>query len=88
MSVSVRLSTHLHSYTSGKPTVEAEGQTLDELMADLDRRFPGLRFRVIDEQDHIRPHINVFIQRTLVRDLASPIAPGDDVFILGALSGG
>jgi sulfur-carrier protein len=84
----VRVSTHLHSYTQGKSAVEAEGNTLAELMADLERQFPGLRFRVIDEQDHIRPHINVFVRRTLVRDLGCPLSPGDDVFILGALSGG
>ncbi len=88
MSVSVRVSTHLHSYTLGKSIVEAEGATLSELMADLDRRFPGLRFRVIDEQDRIRPHINVFVNRTLVRDLGCPISSADDVLILGALSGG
>ena len=86
--MTVRVSTHLHSYTQGQSTVEAEGGTLAELMADLDRRFPGLRFRVIDEQDRIRPHINVFVRRALVRDLGCPLSPGDDVFILGALSGG
>jgi molybdopterin converting factor small subunit len=84
----VRVSTHLHSYTQGKSAVEAEGGTLAELMVDLDRRFPGLRFRVVDEQDRIRPHINVFVRQTLVRDLGCPLSPGDDVFILGALSGG
>jgi len=86
--VTVRVSSHLHSYTDGKSGVEAEGNTLADLLADLDRRFPGIRFRVIDEQDHIRPHINVFVRRALVRDLACPLSPGDDVFILGALSGG
>ena len=86
--MTVRVSSHLHSYTDGKSSVEAEGNTLADLLADLDRRFPGIRFRVIDEQDHIRPHINVFVRRALVRDLACPLSPGDDVFILGALSGG
>jgi molybdopterin converting factor small subunit len=86
--MNVRVSTHLHSYTQGKSAVEAEGSTLAEVMADLDHRFPGLRFRVVDEQDRIRPHINVFVRQTLVRDLDCPLSPGDDVFILGALSGG
>jgi len=86
--VTVRVSSHLHSYTGGKSSVEADGSTLAELMRDLDRRFPGIRFRVIDEQDHVRPHINVFVRRALVRDLACPLSPADDVFILGALSGG
>jgi len=86
--MTVRVSTHLHSYTKGQSVVEAQGSTIGELMADLDRRFPGLRFRVIDEQDQVRPHINIFVHRTLVRNLSHPISSDDDVFILGALSGG
>ena len=88
MKVPVHLSSHLRSYTRGKSDVEAEGTTLAELMADMDRRFPGLRFRVIDEQDHIRPHMNFFVGGRLVRDLASQIAAGSEVLIMGALSGG
>ena len=88
MSVPVHLSSHLHSYTSGRSDVEADGGTLSELMADLDRRYPGLRFRVIDEQDRIRPHINFFVRGILVRDLTSAVGPGEEVLILGALSGG
>jgi hypothetical protein len=57
-------------------------------MTDLDRQYPGLRFRVVDEQDRIRPHMNFFVGETLVRDLGHRIAPGEDVHILGALSGG
>ena len=88
MSVTVHVSSHVRSYTGGKADLEAAGRTLDEVMADLERRYPGLRFRVIDEQDRIRPHINFFVGQTLVRDLAQTIGPGDDVHILGALSGG
>lgn len=88
MSVTVHVSTHVRSYTGGASEIEAEGRTLAELMADLDRRHPGLRFRVIDEQDRIRRHMNFFVGGRLVRDLAHPIAPGDEVHILGALSGG
>jgi len=86
--VTVYVSSHVRSYTAGQAEIEAEGRTLAELMADLDRRYPGLRFRVIDEQDRIRQHMNFFVGGELVRDLAHPIAPGDDVHILGALSGG
>ena len=88
MSVPVYLSSHLRSYTRGESDVTAEGTTLAELMADMDRRFPGLRFRVIDEQDHIRPHMNFFVGGALTRDLATAIAPGNEVMIMGALSGG
>ena len=88
MSVPVHLSSHLRSYTRGRSDVEAEGGTLAELMTDMDRRFPGIRFRVIDEQEHIRPHLNFFVDGSITRDLATPIPSGKEVAILGALSGG
>jgi molybdopterin converting factor small subunit len=86
--VKVYVSSHVRSYTAGRSEIEAEGRTLTELMGDLDRRYPGIRFRVVDEQDRIRQHMNFFVGGELVRDLAHPIAPGDEVHILGALSGG
>lgn len=88
MSVQVHLSTHVRSYTNGRATVEADGSTLAELMADLERRHPGLRFRIVDEQDRLRPHMNFFVAGERARDLSHPIAPGQEVHILGALSGG
>ena len=88
MPVKIHLSSHVRSYTGGRAQVEADGETLVELMADLERRYPGIRFRVIDEQDRIRPHMNVFVGGVLARDLRHPIRPGEEVHILGALSGG
>jgi molybdopterin converting factor small subunit len=64
------------------------GGTLDELFDDLDRRYPGLRFRVIDEQDAIRPHIKVFVNREQARSIATALRPGDEVLVVAALSGG
>ncbi|MBL8329503.1 MAG: MoaD/ThiS family protein [Rubrivivax sp.] len=77
----------LRSYTGGA-WAEAEGHSLGELLLDLDRRHPGLRFRMVDEQDALRPHMRVFINGRGVRDLSLPLAPGDDVAIVQALSGG
>ena len=88
MGVKVHLSSHVRSYTGGQAQVEAEGGTLVDVMADLERRYPGIRFRVIDEQERIRPHMNFFVGGVLARDLRHPIRPGDEVFILGSLSGG
>jgi molybdopterin converting factor small subunit len=68
--------------------VEAEGATVGELLADLDRRYPGIRFRMIDEQDGIRPHVRIFVNRESVGGLERVLAPGDEVQILQALSGG
>jgi len=88
MAVTVHLSSHVRSYTGGQAQVEAEGGTLAEVTADLERRYPGIRFRLIDEQDRIRAHMNFFVGGVLARDLRHPVRPGEDVFILGSLSGG
>ncbi len=84
----VSIPTPLRSYTQQHAEVEAAGSILAELLTDLDRRYPGIRFRMIDEQDAIRPHIRIFVNREQVRDLATPLRPTDDVQILQALSGG
>jgi molybdopterin converting factor small subunit len=77
----------LLSYTT-EPEVEATGATLTELLADLDRQFPGLRFRVIDEQDKLRPHMRFFVNREQVFELTCSLCPTDEVQIVQALSGG
>lgn len=77
----------LLSYTRVRE-VEAEGATLGALLADLDRQFPGIRFRMVDEQDAIRPHMRVFVNGEQVMALGQPLAPADRVQIVQALSGG
>ena len=84
----VLLPSPLADYTAHRREVEAEGATLVELLADLDRRYPGIRFRMIDEQDAIRPHIRIFVNRELVKGLDRALAPGDEVLVVAALSGG
>ncbi|HVO24246.1 MAG TPA: MoaD/ThiS family protein [Candidatus Margulisiibacteriota bacterium] len=83
----VLIPTPLRSYTQ-QSAVEATGTTLAELLRDLDRRYPGIRFRMIDEQDAIRRHIRIFVNREQVYDLEWPLQPSDEVQILQALSGG
>jgi sulfur-carrier protein len=77
----------LLSYTS-KKEVEAVGATIGELVLDLDRQFPGLRFRIIDEQDQMRPHMRFFINHEQVFLLTAPLKAGDSVQLVQALSGG
>ena len=84
----VLIPTPLRSYTQRRAEVDASGSTVAALLADLDRRFPGIRFRLIDEQDHIRPHMRIFVNREQIYDLALPLRDGDEVQILQALSGG
>lgn len=84
----VFIPTPLRSYTGGRSDVEAAGATLAEVMADLDRRFPGIRFRMVDEQDAIRRHIRVWVNKDEARTLDVPVKDTDEVIIFQALSGG
>jgi len=86
--LNVVIPSQLRDYTSGSAHVEARGATLAELLADLERRYPGIRFRMIDEQDAIRRHIRIFVNQQPARDLNATLAANDEVVIVGALSGG
>ena len=80
--------TALRSYTRQKGRVDAEGSTLGEVLSDLNRRYPGFRFRIVSEQDDIREHIKVFINQKQARGLTAPLHSGDEIQIICALSGG
>ena len=84
----VFIPTPLRSYTGDRSEVEAAGTTLAEVMADLDRRYPGIRFRMVDEQDAIRRHIRIWVNKDEARALDIPVAERDEVIIFQALSGG
>ena len=88
MGCSVRIASPLRSYTSGAATVSAEGATVQDVLADLDRRFPGMRFRMIDEQGRIRQHIRLFVNTEEATHLCAPVRGGDTVHLICALSGG
>jgi sulfur-carrier protein len=83
----VLIPTPLRSYT-GAREVEALGPTVGAALVDLDRRYPGIRFRMVDEQDRLRPHVRLFVNGDQEHDLARPLQPGDEIQILQALSGG
>ena len=84
----VLIPTPLRSYTGDEKVVEADGTTVDELLRDLDRRYPGIRFRMVDEQGRLRQHMKVFVNQDATRDLSVPIRESDDVVVMQALSGG
>jgi len=84
----INIPTPLRSYSGGSAQVSLSAPTLGALLRELDARFPGMRFRIIDEQDGIRPHIKLFVNTELVGDLNRSLAERDEVHIICALSGG
>jgi hypothetical protein len=66
----------------------ALGSTLNDVLVDLDRQYPGIRFRIIDEQQRVRRHIRIFINGVTADSLAQTTQPDDEVIIVQALSGG
>ena len=85
--MNVLIPSPLRSYTGERSNVEAMGATLAALLDDLDLRYPGIRFRMIDEQDAIRRHVRIFINGEQVRELGVPLRTSDEVIILKALTG-
>ncbi|OYW25569.1 MAG: molybdopterin synthase sulfur carrier subunit [Methyloversatilis sp. 12-65-5] len=77
----------LRSYTDAAEA-RADGATLAEVLAALDCQYPGIRFRIIDEQGRIRRHIRIFFDGEQVLDTARPLPADGELIIVQALSGG
>jgi len=84
----VVLPSPLFSYTGGQQELEGAGESLAQLLEFLESRYPGMRHRIIDEQDRIRPHIRFFVNGDGVIRLDHRLRADDDVIIVAALSGG
>jgi sulfur-carrier protein len=87
----------LRSYTDGAAKValtvgasgaQGGGPSIADALDALDARFPGLRFRIVDEQGKLRRHIRLFVDLAEARELATPLVTGQTLMIVGALSGG
>ena len=86
--IAVSLPSQLQAYAAGASRVLAKGDTIDEALRDLDAQFPGIRFRIIDEQDRIRRHIRLFVGMEATHDINTRLGDGDALLVFGALSGG
>jgi len=87
----VRFTQHLKRYFPSLAEGEVRGETVAELVAELERRHPGFASYVVDEHGALRQHVNVFVGSRLVRDrarLSDRVDPSADVSIFQALSGG
>jgi molybdopterin converting factor small subunit len=86
--IRVLIPSPLFSYTGGQRQVQAEGESLAELLRAIDACYPGLRHRIVDEQDRIRKHIRFFVNGEMAERLDRVLRAGDEVMIVAALSGG
>ncbi len=86
--MTVYIPTALRSYTAQQGDVQVDGATLADVLTALDLRYPGIRFRIVTEQDRIRPHIRIFVEEEQLQDLSAPLRRTDTVYIVCALSGG
>ena len=90
MSVAVSIPTILRSYTNNARSVSAPGETLEQVIADLEPQFPGIAGRLI-EDGKLRRFVNIYINDEdgrFTRSLAAPVSEGDSVTVLPAVAGG
>ena len=91
MAVLVRVPTPLRSLTKGNAEVQAKGDTVADVVDDLDRQFPGLRERLVDDTGELRRFINVYVNGEDIRFLqakTTTLKDGDEVSIVPAIAGG
>ncbi|MDQ3916193.1 MAG: MoaD/ThiS family protein [Actinomycetota bacterium] len=91
MSVNVKIPTQLRPLVGGAAQVEATGETLDGVIADLGERFPGVAARLLDETGALRRFVNLYVDDEDVRflqGLETPVQPGSSVTIIPAIAGG
>ena len=91
MTVTVRLPGTLRDSVGGDTKIQAAGTTLDEVFADIDRRHPGFRSRILDERGDIRSYVNVYVGDADARGsggLATAVPDGSEVMVIPAMAGG
>ena len=91
MTIPVRIPTPLRKLTLNQEVVEAEGETIREVINSLESNYPGLKERICDDQDRIRRFVNIFLNDEDIRFLKeseTPVKSGDEVSIVPAIAGG
>src|SRR5689334_21540991 len=91
MMAKVRIPTPLRSYTQNQEEVTAAGSTVGEVLRDLERSFPGIGSRLLDEKGGVRRYVNIFHNDEDIRFLQAldtPVGEGDKLSIIPAIAGG
>lgn len=87
----IRIPTPLRKLTNNQEEVTASGATLGSILAELNKTYPGLGERILDEQGTIRRFVNIFVNDEDVRFLQekeTPIKEADVISIVPAIAGG
>jgi len=87
----VRIPTPLRKLTQGSDEVTAAGNNVGEIIADLEKRFPGIKERICDESGAVRRFVNIFVKDEDIRflqNLDTPVTDGDELSIVPAIAGG
>jgi MoaD family protein len=87
----VRIPTPLRKLTDGKEEVAAAGATIGEILADLEKNYPGIKARICDDDGKVRRFVNIFANDEDIRfldNLETPIKDSDEVSIVPAIAGG
>jgi len=91
MAIKVRIPTPLQRLTQNQEEVSADGKTIRELVANLDKSYPGICDRICDENGKLRRFVNIYVNEEDIRFLKgdeTPLKDGDEVSIIPAIAGG
>ena len=91
MPAKIRIPAPLRKLTNDQAVVEVQGKTVQELLADLEKNYPGLKERICDESGQIRRFVNIFVNGEDIRFKDGPntaVAEGAEVSIIPAIAGG
>jgi molybdopterin synthase sulfur carrier subunit len=91
MAVKVRIPAPLRKLTKEQPVVDVPGQNIEEVLANMEKAYPGIKERICDENGQIRRFINVFVNGEDIRfkdGAKTAVAEGAEISIIPAIAGG
>ena len=91
MSIQVTIPTPLRNITGNQETVTVEGETINALLTNLDKAFPGIGERLLDDKGNVRRFVNIYVNGEDIRflqDKETPVKPTDEISIVPAIAGG
>ncbi len=91
MSAKVRIPTPLQKLTNNQSEVSCDGATINDVLADLEKKHPGIKERLCDAEGKLRRFVNIYLNEEDIRFMQgqdTAVKPGDDISIIPAIAGG